>query len=141
MDKLNTGERVMGIGGAGLLVSLWLPWFGTKEEDNPFIPPARQVTINAWESFSVSDVLIFLVAAGTLLALLGFLQGASIGSRDRRVLFGVLGGSLFMAGMAFGRIEEPLKSTSTRWGIWVGMLAALAIAVGAWMALDQLGED
>jgi hypothetical protein len=140
MDKLNTGERIMGIGGIALLISLWLPWFGTKEEDNPFIPPARQVTINAWESFSVSDVLIFLVAVGTLAALAAFLRGAA-GSRDRRVLLATLAGSLFMAGMAFGRIEEPLKSTSTRYGIWVGLLAAIAIAVGAWMAIEQLGDD
>lgn len=129
----------MGIGGIVLLVSLWLPWFGTKEEDNPFIPPARQVTINAWESFSVSDVLLCLVALGTLAALFAFLNGVNgaRGSRDPQVLFAILGGSLLMAGMAYGRIEEPLKSTSTRFGIWVGLLAALAIAVGAWMALEQ----
>lgn len=140
MERLNTGERVMGIGGIALLVSLWLPWFGTKEEDNPFIAPARRVTINAWESFSVSDVLICLVALGTLGALVAFLRGAT-GSRDRRVLFAAMAGSLLMAGMAYGRIEEPLKSTSTRFGIWVGLLAALAIAVGAWMALERLGRD
>lgn len=135
LDRLNTGERILGAGGLALLISLWLPWFGTKEEDNPAIPPAREVTINAWESFDVSDVLILLVALGAIAVVVAVLQ-ALVKRGDDRPLLAVLAGSLVVTGLVFARIEEPLTSTSTRYGIWIGLLAALAIAVGAWIARE-----
>src|SRR5688500_3039274 len=115
LDRLNTGERVMGAGALALLISLWLPWFGTREEENLAIPPARNVTINAWESFDVSDLLIGLVALGALAVVVGVLRGV-LSRADERPPLAVLVGSLIVAGLVFARIEEPLTSTSTRYG-------------------------
>lgn len=139
LDKLNAGERVMGAGAVVLLISLCLPWFGTAEEENPFIPPARKVTINAWESFDVSDLILCLVALGTLAAIVATLRGVGAG-REPRTLLGVLVAALVTVGIVFAGIENPIENTTTRFGLWVGLLAAIAIAAGAWMAYKRLDQ-
>ncbi|MGH2957844.1 MAG: hypothetical protein ACRDL6_12735 [Solirubrobacterales bacterium] len=134
LAKLNTGERTLGGGAIVLLASLWLPWFGTAEEESPFIPPARKVTINAWESFDLSDLFLCLLGLAALTVLVAALRGVDIPRPGAPLV--LLGTSLVAAGIILARIEDPLQNTSTRIGLWIGLLAVIAIAVGAWLSLD-----
>jgi hypothetical protein len=130
IDRLTLGGRLAPAGGLVLLVSMWLPWFGTAPEDNPFIPPARKVTIDAWQSFYSIDVILVLTALAAIaipvLAL--WRKGREPGDGEYCV---VLVLAVTSAVLIVYRMFEPIQNTIVHYGAVVGLAATITIAIGS----------
>lgn len=130
LQRLTLGGRLAPAAGAILLVSLWLPWFGTAPEDDPFIPPARKVTIDAWQSFGSIDLVLALtalVAIGVSVPALSR-EHREPGNRELAPVFAL---ALISAALIVYRLFEPIQNTIVHYGAAVGLAAVIAIAVGS----------
>jgi hypothetical protein len=126
--RLRAGEWLAGTGGAALIASLALPWYGAR---------ARSETLTGFESFSVIDILL------TALALLAFalvvLQAtrdtpaAPLGAAVLTASLGILGVLLVL----YRLIDQPGPNEfiDVRWGAWLGLASTLALAAGGWLSL------
>lgn len=59
--RLDRGLLIAGGGGLLLLISLFLPWYGVTASLGAG-SPSVDVSVSAWDAFSLVDVLLFLVA-------------------------------------------------------------------------------
>jgi uncharacterized membrane protein len=126
--RLRPGEWIALAGGAGLLVSLFLPWYAAR---------ARAATVTGFEAFSVIDVLLVLL---TLLAVaLAVLQATQdspakpVGACVITVVYGVICTLLVLL-----RIVDqpgPNELIEVRAGAWIGLAATVTIVAGAWWAM------
>src|SRR5918998_4874450 len=72
-NRLRTGELIAGIAGAVLLIVMFLSWFGapdtvtsggvTIDVGDAAEDLGVDTTVNAWQSFSFIDIILFLTAA------------------------------------------------------------------------------
>jgi hypothetical protein len=125
-SKLSNGEKIGIIGGIVLIVNLFLPWYGVFG-----------VTINAFDAG-------FLAWFGSLLAIAGavILAGKAFG------WFNVEAGALKAEQMAFlaaavGTVLVLLRwiteNDITKFGLFLGIIAAAVTAFGAFMAMKDAG--
>lgn len=123
LRRLRVGEWILAIAGVALLVSLFLPWYVTPG------PGASELT--AWESLGVIDVLLALIAAFTLLV--------PVVTATQRVpaIPLALEGLVFIAGLVaivlvlIRVLALPDGVEGREWALWLGLAAAVGIAVGA----------
>jgi hypothetical protein len=125
---LRSGELVEAIGGLGLLVAGFLPWYS-----------AGGVDATAWQAFSVTDLILAATAV----------MGMSVGAC---VLFGIsvsypVAGSSVATG--FGAVAVVLivirmidppgaGEPSVAIGAWIGLVSAIAITIGGYMGMQPL---
>ena len=126
--RLRPGEWLAAAGGAALLVSLFLPWYGAR---------ARVATVTGFSAFAVIDVLL------VLLALLAFALAVLQATRDSPAMpvavsvvtvpFGLVGVLVVL----FRIVDEPGPDAfiEVEPGAWVGLAGALAVLAGAWLSL------
>lgn len=132
--RLDRGLQIAGAAGLVLLISLFLPWYGV---DASFGGVSVSDSASAWEAFSYTDIILFLVgviaaggavavATGNLPALpipLGQLVLGAGALAVLLVLFRLIdipGGDVDVAGVDLGR----------KLGIFVGLIAAAGVAYG-----------
>ncbi len=151
-SRLRNGEIVAGIGGLALFIFMFFDWFGGGIEvstggtqdvpgigEIPSEPSIEETGVSGWDS--LADFSGFLIALAAV--------------------SGVALGALAVAGR---RINLPFRGASERWssatlavllilwrilanpgdlkiGIFLGLIAAVAIAVGAWVALREDGFE
>jgi hypothetical protein len=145
VSRLRAGEWTAAFGGAGLLVSLFLPWFsllaiefgdtGVVARDAEsgwsglgwltLVFAVAAIAVGAWMAFSVvaGRPVAQMVAASVLTATVGTLAFIAIALR-------VL---IFQPG--------PNDITELRYGAWLGLLAALILAIGGWLATKDERTD
>lgn len=133
-SRLRRGEWLTGAAGALLLSFMFLPWFGTAPEENPFIPPARKVTVNAWRSFEAIDLVLFATALAAL-ATAGLLALGIERLRWAQVRFAAALLSLLSAALIVYRMLDPIPNTTLRFGIVLGLLATLAVLAGTQLSI------
>jgi hypothetical protein len=126
--RLRLGEWLAAAGGAALIVSLLLPWYGAR---------GRAETLTGFESFSVVDVLLVAVAA---LALALAAAQATRRSPTVPVAAGVLTvvvGLLAVLVVAYRIVDQPGPNefVDVRGGAWVGLGATLAVLAGGWESI------
>lgn len=119
--RLSTGEWVAAAAAVLMLVALFLPWYSVG---------GKHVT--AWQSMTVDDVLLALIAVGTLVA------DVATASRRRAavpVAFATLAtlGGLVALILTVVRVADPAPSAHAALaiGAWIGLVAALGLAGGA----------
>jgi hypothetical protein len=154
-SRLRTGEIVAAIGGIALLVFMFLPWFGLPGEEGFDLPqpeevqglpegvePAPSVEIDesrsAWDALLDFDGFLIFLAAASGIALGGFAaagQRLNLGAVPRGAGTFVLG-SLAVLLILWRVLANP---GDLKFGIFLGLLAAAAIAVGAFLALTESG--
>jgi hypothetical protein len=122
--RLRAGEWLAAAGGSALIVSLLLPWYEGPTE-----------TLTGYQALTVVDVLLTLIA---LLALsLAVLQATQdtpakpVAADVLSVVFGAIGVLL----VVFRLVDSPSDGLAVRGGAWLGLVAAIAITVGAWRSL------
>jgi hypothetical protein len=150
--RLRAGEWVAAAGAAGLLVTLFLPWFGLET-------PARKTqffgddgVVNLLGTYSVGSddgwsnlgwvTLAFALAA---IGCAAWLAAATAVARPiaQQVAAGVLtatAGPLALLALALRTLifqPGPNELIGTRYGAWLGLLAALALTVGGWWAIKD----
>jgi hypothetical protein len=111
-----------------MLVALFLPWYSTGAED-----------LTAWEAMAVDDVIL---AVAALLAIVGAFLVGSKRLRSVSVAATTLAIIPALVGLVVTiyRVISPAPpvDVSLEVGAWLGLAAALAIAVGAWAgAVDE----
>jgi hypothetical protein len=124
---LRLGEWVGALGGLGLLVSSFLPWYSAGGQD-----------ATAWQAFSVTD--FFLTAA----AVAGLSVGVVVLFRIS-VSYPVAGSTV--AGMFGGialilvviRMIDPpgSGSVSLEVGAWLGLASSIAITIGGYLGMQE----
>ena len=125
---MRLGELVGAIGGLGLLVSGFLPWYS-----------AGGVDATAWQAFSVTDIVLAAAAAVALSVAVCVLFGISVS-------YPVAGSSVatgfgFVAAVLIViRIINPpgAGSPSVEFGAWLGLVSAIAITIGGYLGMQPL---
>jgi hypothetical protein len=128
MRRVRTGELISGAAAAVLLVSTFLDWYS---------PRAREQGLDAWQAFSVVDLLLAVVI---LLGLgLAFLQVVGRGPA-LPVAIGVATATLAIVAtvlVAYRIVNQPgpNDALSVSAGAWLGLVSAAGVALGAWWSL------
>ncbi|HEX6023544.1 MAG TPA: hypothetical protein VFZ00_16250 [Solirubrobacter sp.] len=119
--RLRPGELVAGLGGAILLVSLWLPWFSVDGRDHA-----------AWEAMTVIDVLLALTAA---LALVVPIVAATARGPAAPIGLEVIASvvcAITILLVAYRLIDHP---GSLQYGAWLALVGAALAWSGSWLAM------
>src|SRR5918994_2702488 len=140
---------IAGVAGVVLVISMFLPWFGPNAAQEQAIQEAQEITErfggqrldepdlteNAWQSFGFVDLV--LLVTGVVGALTGALALAAprgrpaVGPVATTLALGILSTLLVLH-----RVINPIGEAAREYGLFVGFFAALAVAVGGWLALE-----
>jgi hypothetical protein len=125
--RLRPGEAVAGLSGAALLVVMFLDWYGVR---------GGGAGVSAWTAFSVTDVVLGLVAlAGLALALLQATQRTPALPVATSVLAAALGiAATLLVAYRLLNAPGPDALVELRPGAWLGLLATAGVAAGAWLS-------
>lgn len=129
-SRLRQGEIVAGIGGVALFIFLFFDWYGSDGE----------ISFNGWDTLGgdISGLLVFLAAiAGVKLAGLAAM-GLRLNVPFRRGTITFVLGYLATAIIVWRAFTTP-ESVGLEFGFFLGLAAALAIAIGAMLALREAG--
>jgi len=145
MSRLRPADVVGGVGGLALLVTLFLPWYELDVGQVDVRDDLRTVhalfagdfTMTAWRAFSVSDVLLALLA---LLAIALPVVTAVASGPAKPVAFAVLssvGSSLALLLVLYHVLNQPGPNqfVDLRYGAWLGLLASMLTLGGCWGAM------
>jgi hypothetical protein len=124
------GELFAALAAAALLVITFLDWYG---------PQNREAGLNAWQAFSVIDLLL-----GAVIVLALTLALANVAGRGPAVpvALGVITATLSLAAtlLVLYRILNqpgPNDVIEVRAGAWLGLAAVAALFGGAWWSMSD----
>ena len=141
LDRINKADRISLIGAIVLFIGLFLPWYGIESD---LIPEGaagdlvrstlESVSANAFEAFDVIDIVLLLLAigAGALIVLVA-LEKVDASFHRFVETIGVAAAVIVL----FRIIFQP-DLASPKWGIFVALIGAAAIAAGP--VLDRKGK-
>jgi hypothetical protein len=143
VNRVRPADVVAGIGGVVLLGSLWLKWYGIDSgafaDGSTLVSPglAEIPSIDAWQAFSIVDVVLALLA---LLAIGVPLTSAFARGPAKPVAFALLsslGGALAVLLVLFRIVDQPGSNAliAVKAGAWIGLAGALIAFAGSWLAL------
>ena len=127
LRRLRHGEWIAGVSGAALLVALFLDWYSA----------AYRPAANAWETFSVTDVLLAITALfGLALAIGAATQRSAavpqaVGALTVPVAFGAA------IVVVIRSIVLPEGADAREFGLYLGVVATLGVLVGAWRSIGD----
>ena len=152
MSRLRAGEWLAVVGAAALLVTLFLPWFGVE------LPSAGEQgrgsgALGVVGSYSTGswgsgwDALGWLTIGLALAAIGCAVWLALANALNRPVAQAVAAGVLTASIGTFAFVVLALRAlvfqpgsneiVTVRYGAWLGLLAALILAVGGWWAIKD----
>jgi hypothetical protein len=147
VSRLRAGEWTAAAGAVGLLVTLFLPWFGLDLPPSTVAVPTivGEAKESGWDSLGWFVIVLTLAAIGCA----AWLALANAGSRPvaQVVAASVLtatAGSLAFVALALRVLvfqPGPNEFVGVRYGAWLGLLAALTLAVGGWWATKDDRTD
>jgi hypothetical protein len=142
VNRLRPADVLAGIGGAVLLGSLFMKWYGF---DASALAPgvagrllSRSVpAVTAWQAFSITDVLL---AAVALLGIAIPLVTAVSTSPAKPVALTVItsvAGTLGVLLVLYRIVDQPGDNAlvAVETGAWIGLAGAVLTLVGAWLAM------
>jgi len=125
LRRLRPGEWLLTAAAVALFVTLFLPWYS--------YPSGVRAT--AWEAFSVVDVVLAACAAVCLLAV-------GLQATQRSPALPVLGsvaatwaGIVAVILVVIKLLDVPGRFSDRCYGIWVALVAAIALLGGGWWAM------
>jgi len=121
--RLEAGPLLVTLGALLLLVSLFLDWFSGE--------------VTAWEAFEVWDVLLFVLALGSIVAGLG-LTTQDVDLVDRRFLPAAV---TAVAAIVASQILDPPPAAAGQdpdTGAWLALGSALVMCVGAVLTFGRV---
>lgn len=113
--KLTQGDMIAGAGGVGLFVFLFLDWI---------------LDASAWEVFDIVDILLAAIAVIVVVLVVTRAMGNDVSVPGGRAE------AIFLLGFAATMIVLTfvLEGEERKIGLWLSLIAALAIAYGGWQA-------
>jgi hypothetical protein len=140
LKKLTPGEMIIGVSGILLLIFSFFKWYGiTVLSGTPF---EDTVGYNGWQRpsafLSIVAILIGVVMAGHVIA--DKLAGVDMPERIGKVGWGVF----YLAGGVIAFVFVLIKWVSntdyTKFGLYVGLLTTLGLAVGGFLVANERGH-
>jgi hypothetical protein len=145
LNRLRQGDLIAGLGGAALLIVMFLDWYGAGGNAT-FQGQDIKIALgfNAWEAFSITDLILALTAAsGIALAVITATRRSPALPVAASVITATLGALATL--LVFYRILNqpgPNEFFDVKLGAFLGFLSALAIAIGGWLAMrDEQWEE
>jgi hypothetical protein len=136
LDRFTKGDRISLVGAVVLFIGLFLPWYGIESDifgEGPAADLARQivdsVSVNAFEAFDVIDIVLLLLAIGAAVLIVLVATDKVDAALHRWVE--TIGGAAAIA-VLFRIVIQP-DGASLKWGIFVALLGAVAIAAGQYL--------
>ena len=149
MSRLRAGEWTAAVGAAALLVTLFLPWFDVKlpgpagDLVNPLL--ADEGGTSGWNALGWLVIALALAAIGCA-AWLAIANGAPrpVAQQVAASVLTATAGTLAFVVLALRSLvfqPGPNELVGLRYGAWLGLLAALVLAVGGWWATKDERTD
>jgi hypothetical protein len=157
MDTSNLGRGAMiaGISGVLLFIFMFFGWYGAPDVVDEAVEQAQQAaealgvdapaveeadtTINAWESFDFTDLILLiavLVSVGlAAMTLMG--NSASLPVAGSALTCGI--GALAFVFVLYRTLDPPAEGLEREIGLWLGLLATAGIAVGGYLGMQEEG--
>ena len=129
-SKLSMGAKVALIGGAVLVINLFLPWYSVSA--GPF-----SVSLNAFDAEFLAWGGSFLAIAGAVVLLLKAMgtKDVNAGQFKTEQLALLLGG----VGFILIVLRFLTESSAVSFGLFIGIAASAAVTYGAFMAMKDAG--
>lgn len=114
-SRLSQGDMIAGGGAVGLFLFLFLDWFGP---------------VSAWEGFDLVDLLLAAIAIAVIILVATRAMGSDVSVPGGRAE------AIFLLGFAATMIVLTfvLEGDERKIGLWLALLAAIAITYGGWHA-------
>lgn len=125
---MRLGELVAAIGGLGLLVASFLPWYSFGE----------LFDLTAWQAFSVTDLILAAAAVVGMSVAVCVLFGISVSYPVAGSSVAAGFGAVALILILIRMISPPGDHLDLDFGAWLGLLSAAAIAVGGYMGMQPL---
>jgi hypothetical protein len=138
MARLSQGQMVAAVGGAALLVAMFLPWIGVSGPELPSGLPGgvdTSTSENIWKGSSLDIYLLITGVVALLPALLALTDSAEEFSFVSAATF-LLGVVAVILVAAWLTIDFP-DGAERKIGAFVGLGAALVIAFGGFRAMQE----
>jgi hypothetical protein len=138
MGRLSQGQMIAAVGGAALLVAMFLPWIGISGPDVPSgLPGAADASAdeNIWKGSSLDIYLLITGVVALLPALLAATDSAEEFSFVSAAAF-LLGVVAVILVIAWLTIDFP-DGAERKIGAFVGLGAAAVIAFGGFRAMQE----
>jgi hypothetical protein len=142
-NRVSLGEMIAGASALALFIFMFLPWFGVESVAGFGVGGAN---LNAWESFSFVDVLLFLAIVVVLGLVLARAADATpdlpqppakiIAAAGALALLLVLFRLIFPPGIDTGVVDVDVD-LGRKVGIVLGLIAAAGMAYGGWQATNE----
>jgi hypothetical protein len=141
-SRLRTGELIAGVAGAALIIIMFLNWWGAPEitVETPLgeVTSGGGASANAWEAADFNDIVWFVtgvVAVGLALAAATAQTVAlPVAASALTAGLGILSTILILY-----RIIDPPFDADREYGVFLGLIAAAAIAYGGWRSMQEEG--
>jgi hypothetical protein len=150
VSRLRAGEWTAAVGAAALLAALFLPWFGVElpmRPSNNLAAPAlvEETGDSGWDTLGWFVLVLALAAIGCAawLALANALRRPVTQAVAASALTATAGTFAFVALALRALVFQPGPNDliALRYGAWLGLLAALVLAVGGWWAIKDERTD
>jgi hypothetical protein len=127
LRRLRHGEWIAGVSGAVLLVALFLDWYSAPD----------RAAANAWDTFSVTDVLL------AVAALFGLALAIGAATQRSAAVPQAIGGLTVPVAFAAAIVVViralvlPDGADGREVGLYIGVAATLGVLVGAWRSIGD----
>ena len=125
LSRTSTGQRIAGVGGVLLFIFLFLPWFGEGG-----------LELSGWEGQSSTDVFMLITAIVAVAAAFAGVTGLLVPGLTLNGAAALLGGvaTIQLLWLSF------FDGDGREYGMYLSLLAAIAIAVGGYLAAQAEGD-
>lgn len=140
-SELRIGTVVAGLGGILLFISMFLSWYSFDLSASGGSDPFGLVDTSqtAWQAFGATDVALLVAATIAVGVALSETGGAAFGWPVARGALLAVAGTVAFLLVAFRAAEPPGSDLSIEIGVWMGLAATAAIALGGYMSMEAFG--
>jgi hypothetical protein len=148
-SRLRTGELVAAVSGVALLIIMFLPWFGFSVGGAEAVEDITGVSVNvpevsadfnAWESFDFIDLVLFVTAvvAIALGVATAMSQTVNLPVATSALTAGL---GILATVLVVYRVLDTPGDSDRKYGLFLGLIAAIGIAAGGWMSMQEEGTS
>jgi hypothetical protein len=120
------GELFAAVGGLGLLVASFLPWYSAGGEN-----------ATAWQAFSVTDLFLAAAAVAGLSVGVVVLFRLSVSYPVAGCAVASLFGGIALVLIVIRLVNPPGEGLDREFGAWLGLVCAAGITLGGYLGLQD----
>jgi hypothetical protein len=142
VTRLSQGWKIAAGSAILLFIVMFFSWFGAPDSELTRFAEAAGVdtSANAWQSFDFIDLILLLTV---IVAVGGALLIASGSTANLPVPASTVTAALgaFATLLVLYRIIDPPSDASRKFGVFLGLILAGAVAYGGWRAMEEEGTS